>query len=63
MGDDLPDLPTMEHAGLALAPANAVPEVQRAAHWVGRHGGGASAVREAIELILRARKSWPPKGR
>jgi len=62
MGDDLPDLPALAQAGLALAPANAVTEVKRAAHWVARHGGGGGAVREAIELILRARKSWPPKG-
>lgn len=61
MGDDLPDLPLMRQAALALAPANAVGEVRRAAHWVSRRPGGAGAVREAIELLLRARKAWPPK--
>lgn len=60
MGDDLPDLPVMKAVGLALAPANAVPEVRRAAHWVSRRRGGAGAVREAIEMILRARRAWPP---
>ena len=39
MGDDLPDLPAMARAGLALAPANAVAEVKRAAHWVARRPG------------------------
>ena len=62
MGDDLTDLPLMRQAGLALAPANAVPEVRRAAHWVSRRRGGDGAVREAIELLLRARKAWPPVG-
>ncbi|MBI2524817.1 MAG: HAD hydrolase family protein [Candidatus Rokubacteria bacterium] len=60
MGDDLPDLPLMKTVALALAPANAAPEVRRAAHWVSRRRGGEGAVREAIEMILRARKAWPP---
>lgn len=61
MGDDLPDLPLMRQAGLALAPANAVAEVRRAAHWVARRRGGAGAVREAVEMLLKARKAWPAK--
>jgi 3-deoxy-D-manno-octulosonate 8-phosphate phosphatase (KDO 8-P phosphatase) len=61
MGDDLPDLGAMGRAGLALAPANAVPEVKRAAHWVGRRRGGDGAVREAVEMLLKARRRWPPR--
>lgn len=61
MGDDLPDLPLMRMAGLALAPADAVAEVKRAVGWVSRFDGGRGAVREAIEMLLRARKAWPPK--
>lgn len=60
MGDDVPDLPLMRRVGLALAPADAVPEVRRAAHWISRRPGGAGAVREAIEWLLRARAAWPP---
>ena len=60
MGDDLGDLPLMRRVGLALAPLNAVAEVRRAAHWVSRRRGGDGAVREAVELLLRARKAWPP---
>jgi 3-deoxy-D-manno-octulosonate 8-phosphate phosphatase (KDO 8-P phosphatase) len=60
MGDDLPDLPLMKQAGLALAPANAVAEVRRAADWVARRAGGAGAVRDAVEMLLKARKGWPP---
>jgi 3-deoxy-D-manno-octulosonate 8-phosphate phosphatase (KDO 8-P phosphatase) len=63
MGDDLPDLPVMEMVGLRLAPANAVAEVRRAAHWVSRRTGGQGAVREAIEMLLRARHAWPPPSR
>lgn len=60
MGDDLPDLPLLTAVGLALAPADAAPEVQKIAHWVARRPGGAGAVREAVEAILRARGAWPP---
>jgi 3-deoxy-D-manno-octulosonate 8-phosphate phosphatase (KDO 8-P phosphatase) len=60
MGDDLPDLAMMKRAGFALAPANAVPEVRRAAAWISRQPGGHGAVREAVEMLLRARKAWPP---
>ena len=60
MGDDPGDLALMRRVGLALAPANAVREVRSAADWVSRRWGGAGAVREAIELLLKARKAWPP---
>ena len=61
MGDDLLDLPLMRIAGLALAPADAVPEVRRAAGWISRAGGGYGAVREAVEMLLRSRRAWPPR--
>jgi len=61
MGDDLSDLQSMRSAGLALAPRNAVREVRAAADWVSRRAGGQGAVREALEWLLRARRSWPPR--
>jgi 3-deoxy-D-manno-octulosonate 8-phosphate phosphatase (KDO 8-P phosphatase) len=58
IGDDLQDLIVLARAGLAFAPADAVPEVRAVAHHVLANGGGHGAVREMIELILRARGSW-----
>lgn len=58
MGDDLIDLPPMRAAGLALAPANAVPEVKEAAHWVFPKPGGGGAVRLACELIMKSAGTW-----
>jgi len=58
IGDDLPDLPPMRRAGLAIAVANAVEEVRQVAHFVTRAEGGRGAVREAIELILKAQRKW-----
>jgi 3-deoxy-D-manno-octulosonate 8-phosphate phosphatase (KDO 8-P phosphatase) len=60
MGDDLLDLPVITRAGLGLAPADAVAEVRAAAHHVTAASGGRGAVREAIELILKAQGRWQP---
>ena len=58
MGDDLLDLAVLARAGLAAAPADAASEVRAATHWVSTYGGGRGAVREFIELILRAQDRW-----
>src|ERR1700738_2609008 len=58
IGDDLPDLPLLERAGLAVAVANAAPEVKRAAHYVTSRAGREAAVREVIEIIVKAQGKW-----
>jgi len=58
VGDELVDLPVLRRVGLAVAVPNAIDEVQRAAHYVTRRQGGDGAVREVIEMILKARGSW-----
>ncbi len=58
MGDDLPDLPALRRAGLALAVPEAPAAVRAAAHYVTRRPGGRGAVREVAELLLRAQGSW-----
>jgi len=54
MGDDWPDLPLLTRAGLAIAPANAHPEVRAIAHHLSGLQGGHGAAREACDLILWA---------
>ena len=58
VGDDLPDTPLLRRAGLAVAVANARQEVKSVADYVTEARGGDGAVREVIELILRARGEW-----
>jgi 3-deoxy-D-manno-octulosonate 8-phosphate phosphatase (KDO 8-P phosphatase) len=58
MGDDLTDVVVMRRVGLAFAPANARPEVKRAAHHVTLASGGSGAVREAAEMLLDAHGRW-----
>ena len=57
-GDDLIDLPVMTRVGLALAPADAVPEVRAAAHFVASLPGGRGAVRQMVEYILKGQGRW-----
>ena len=58
VGDDLPDMPVLERVGFAVAVANAAPELKSAAHYVTKRSGGEGAVREVIELIVKAQGKW-----
>lgn len=63
MGDDLPDVPPMQKAGLALTVGNPHPSARKAAHWASRYPGGEGAVREACDLLLQARGHGQPISR
>ncbi len=58
MGDDVNDLPALTRAGLSACPADAVPEVRAAVHFVAAAPGGRGAARELVELVLRATDRW-----
>jgi 3-deoxy-D-manno-octulosonate 8-phosphate phosphatase (KDO 8-P phosphatase) len=58
IGDDLGDVPVLRRVGLPIAVANALPEVRACAAWVTQRAGGQGAVREVIDLVLRAQGRW-----
>ena len=58
IGDDLPDLIVLGQCGLSFAPADAVSEVQTVVNRTLENAGGQGAVREMIEIILKARGEW-----
>jgi 3-deoxy-D-manno-octulosonate 8-phosphate phosphatase (KDO 8-P phosphatase) len=58
VGDELVDLPVLRRVGMAVAVPNATDEVRRVAHYMTRRPGGDGAVREVIEMILKAQGSW-----
>jgi 3-deoxy-D-manno-octulosonate 8-phosphate phosphatase (KDO 8-P phosphatase) len=58
VGDDLPDLPIMKHAGLSIAVADAHEIVRQKADWTTRAPGGHGAVREVCEALLMATGLW-----
>ena len=55
VGDDIIDLPVMRACGLAIATANARPQVKAMAHFTTPNPGGHGAGRDAIDFILNAR--------
>lgn len=58
VGDDLADIPVLRRVGLPMAVANAVDEVKQLASYTTRAVGGSGAVREVIEVVLRAQGRW-----
>lgn len=58
IGDDLNDLPAIELVRASFAVANASSEVKNAAEYVTDKFGGHGAVREVIEMILKAQGRW-----
>jgi 3-deoxy-D-manno-octulosonate 8-phosphate phosphatase (KDO 8-P phosphatase) len=58
MGDDIVDLAVLARVGLSAAPSNAVAEVRSRVDFVSGWPGGDGAVRELVEMILRAHGHW-----
>jgi len=58
MGDDLPDIPIMKLAGLSIAVADARETVRDISDLVTAARGGAGAVREVCEAILKSQGLW-----
>ena len=57
-GDDIPDIETIQAAGVGACPCDAVPEAIAAADWVSSRPGGKGCVREGIETVLKLRGDW-----
>ena len=58
LGDDLPDVGVLREVGLPVAVGNATVDAVNAATLQLTRTGGAGAVREFCELLLRARGEW-----
>jgi len=60
VGDDIVDLGPLRRAGFSAAVADGVAEAKEEADFVTRADGGRGAVREVLEMILRAQGMWEP---
>ena len=58
MGDDLPDIPVLEKVGLPCSPEDAVAEVKAVSKYISHLKGGAGAVRDVIEKVLKLNGHW-----
>lgn len=63
MGDDIPDLECMREVGIPVCPADAATEVVEISRYVSEFNGGAGAVRDIVEQVLRARGDWAKDSR
>lgn len=55
VGDDIPDMPLLQHVGVSIAVANAVRQIRDHCDFTTAARGGHGAVREVCELLLSAR--------
>ena len=55
VGDDLTDVALMAHVGLPMTVADGVPEALDAARYITTKPGGAGAVREICDMVVRGR--------
>lgn len=58
MGDDIPDIGVMKHAGVPVCPSDADSEVKQAALYISDKKGGEGCVRDVIEQVLRLHNNW-----
>lgn len=58
VGDDLNDIPLMLRSELAVAVADAAEETRAVAHFITEANGGKGAIREVVEIILKAQRRW-----
>ncbi len=58
VGDDIPDIPAMNCAGLRVCPADAADDVKETANYISRVPGGHGVARDLLEQILSAQDKW-----
>ena len=58
MGDDIPDVDNMKIAGFPTCPADAVEEIKAVAAYISFRNGGAGAVRDVIEKVMKLQGTW-----
>lgn len=58
IGDDLGDIPVIRRAGLGATVADGANEAKAAAGYITQARGGCGAVRELVELLLKAKGLW-----
>lgn len=58
MGDDIPDVPALQRAGVAACPQDAVPEVKAVCNYISHVDGGRGAVRDVIRQVMMVQNKW-----
>lgn len=58
IGDDIVDIPIMKQVGSPVAVADSIDEVKEIAKYITKKPGGRGAVRETIDMVLKAQDKY-----
>jgi 3-deoxy-D-manno-octulosonate 8-phosphate phosphatase (KDO 8-P phosphatase) len=58
VGDDIPDLSPMKHAGIAACPSDAAEELKEVCDYISPYKGGCGVARDIIEKVLKIQGKW-----
>lgn len=58
VGDDIPDIPAMQIAGLSATPRDGSDEVKIVAQYISPFNGGGGVARDIISQVLKAQDLW-----
>ncbi len=58
VGDDVVDIAVLNRVGLAVVPGDGTDDTKKSADYVTRAPGGNGAIREIVEMILKAQNKW-----
>ncbi|MCF4101463.1 HAD-IIIA family hydrolase [Gillisia sp. M10.2A] len=58
MGDDIPDLYSMQMVGMPCCPQDAAPEIKEISRYISHKKGGKGCVRDVIEQVLKVQGKW-----
>lgn len=58
VGDDIPDVPVLRAAAIAVVPADACDEAKQVAHVITDCNGGHGVARFVIEAVMKAQGTW-----
>ena len=58
MGDDIPDYPILQRAGVSACPSDAAVEIKETVDYISHFPGGRGCVRDVIEQVLRLHNQW-----
>lgn len=58
MGDDMPDMPVLQLAGLACCPADAAEDILKICGYISPVNGGAGCARKLLEQAMKLQNTW-----
>ena len=61
MGDDIPDYPCIEMAGIGSCPNDAAVEIREISDYISHLNGGKGCVRDILEQTMRVQGKWMDK--